>query len=283
VTLPSLPAPTSSAPTTVAGKTTQSVIDGIPSGSTVVLSGLHVVPGVAALRIDGARVIVTPTSTFSGIVHVPVVVTSGGQQVETTVDVVVRPKAPTGIAVTPTSSTSTTIRWKPSASATGYVVRVDGRVVCRTIETTCVVPALVAPSEHVVIASTGNGGTISDDARARYTPGRPVLIAIVHFDSASSRLRADARAKLDSTEAKIAKGGFRQAMLTCHTDSVGSLVYNMALSHARCVAVADYVRRQLGISHVSYRQASFAFLHPAAPNTTRAGMARNRRVEVYVR
>jgi outer membrane protein OmpA-like peptidoglycan-associated protein len=72
-------------------------------------------------------------------------------------------------------------------------------------------------------------------------------------------------------------------MLTCHTDSAGSLVYNLALSHARCEAVADYVRRQLGISHVSYRQASFAYLRPAAPNTTLAGMARNRRVEVYVR
>jgi outer membrane protein OmpA-like peptidoglycan-associated protein len=110
-----------------------------------------------------------------------------------------------------------------------------------------------------------------------------VLIAIVHFDSASSQLRADTKAKLDSTEAKIARGGFTEAMLTCHTDGAGSLVYNMALSHARCKSVADYVRRQLGISHVSYRQASFAFLRPAAPNTTRAGMARNRRVEVYVR
>jgi outer membrane protein OmpA-like peptidoglycan-associated protein len=134
-----------------------------------------------------------------------------------------------------------------------------------------------------VIASTGNLGTMSNDVPAAYAPGKYVLIAIVHFSSASSRLRADARAKLSSTEAKIAKGGFTKAMLTCHTDNAGSLPYNMALSHARCKAVADYVRRQLGISHVSYRQASFAFLHPAAPNTSPAGMARNRRVEVYVR
>jgi outer membrane protein OmpA-like peptidoglycan-associated protein len=185
--------------------------------------------------------------------------------------------------VTPTTSTSTKIAWKESASAIGYVVRVDGRVVCRTSGTSCVVPSLLAPNQHVVISSIGNRGTVSDDAPASYAPGRPVLIAIVHFATGSSRLRAGAKAKLDSTEAKIAKGGFTQAMLTCHTDRAGSLAYNMALSHARCVAVAGYIRRQLGISHVSYRQASFAFLRPAAPNKTRAGMARNRRVEVYVR
>jgi uncharacterized repeat protein (TIGR01451 family) len=282
VTVPPLPALTSSAPTTVAGTTTQSVLAGIPAGSAVLLNGASP-PGVAAVRVEGTRVVVTPTSTFSGIVHVPVVVMSDGQRVETTVDVVVRPKAPTDVAVTPTSATRTSIAWKASASATGYVVRVDGRVVCRTSATSCIVPALLAPNQHVVIASIGNLGTVSDNAPAAYAPGKPVLIAIVHFDTASSRLRKDARAKLDSTEAKIAKGGFTQAMLTCHTDSAGSLVYNMALSHARCKTVAGYIRRQLGISHVTYRQASFAFLHPAAPNTTRTGKARNRRVEVYVR
>jgi flagellar motor protein MotB len=57
----------------------------------------------------------------------------------------------------------------------------------------------------------------------------------------------------------------------------------MALSAARCAAVAGYVERQLGISHVTYRQADFAFLKPAARNSTSQGMARNRRVEVYVR
>jgi uncharacterized repeat protein (TIGR01451 family) len=283
VVVPSLPAPTSSAPTTVAGTTTHSILDGIPPGSTVLLNGAPVLPGVAGVRIDGLRVVVTPTTSFSGIVHVPIVVVSGGQRAETVVDIVVRPKAPTKIAVTPMTSTSTKIAWKESASAIGYVVRVDGRVVCRTAGTSCVVPALLAPNQHVVIFSIGNRGTVSDDAPASYAPGRPVLIAIVHFATGSSRLRAGAKAKLDSTEAKISKGGFTQAMLTCHTDRAGSLAYNMALSHARCVAVAGYIRRQLGISHVSYRQASFAFLRPAAPNKTRVGMARNRRVEVYVR
>jgi outer membrane protein OmpA-like peptidoglycan-associated protein len=283
VSLPPLPVPSSSAPTTTAGKTTQSVVGGIPAGSTVALSGAPDLPGVAAMHVEGTRVVVTPTKSFSGIVHVPVVVSAGGQSVETTVAVVVRPKAPTAIAVTPQSASSTKIAWTASASATGYVVRVDGKVVCRTQGTSCGVPTMLAPNDKVVITSTGNGGTVSDDAPAAYAPGRPVLIAIVHFDSASARLRTDAKSILDGAQAKIAQGGFTHAMLTCHTDDAGSLIYNMALSQARCAAVADYVRRQLGISHVSYRQASFAYLRPAAPNTTPHGMAENRRVEVYVK
>jgi outer membrane protein OmpA-like peptidoglycan-associated protein len=283
VTAAPLPAPTTARTTTVAGHTTQSTVGGIPAGATITVNGTITVPGVAAARIEGTHVVVTPRKSFSGIVNVPIVVTQGGRSVETTVPVVVRPAAPTAIAVTPRSNAETTISWKPSASATGYVVRVDGRVVCRTTGKSCDVSALVPPNSHVVVMATGNAGTRSDDAPAAYAPDKPVLIAIVHFDTDSSALASTAQHILSATESKIAKGGFTHAMLTCHTDSAGSLVYNMALSAARCAAVADYVKKQLGISHVTYNQAAFAFLRPAAPNSTPQGMAKNRRVEVYVK
>jgi outer membrane protein OmpA-like peptidoglycan-associated protein len=283
VTAPPLPAPTTVPTTTVAGKTTQSTLGGIPADATVAVDGDVHIAGVAAVHVDGTRVVVTPTKTFSGVVHVPVVVMEGGRSVETMVSVVVRPAAPTAIAVTPHSNSASSISWKPSASATGYVVRVDGRVVCRTQTTTCDVRALLSPSAHVIVTSTGNAGTHSDDAPAAYAPDHPVLIAIVHFSTDSSTLETTAKNILNGAQSKIAKGGFTHAMLTCHTDSAGSLVYNMALSAARCAAVADFVKRQLGISHVTYNEAAFAFLHPAAPNSTPRGMAKNRRVEVYVK
>jgi outer membrane protein OmpA-like peptidoglycan-associated protein len=194
----------------------------------------------------------------------------------------VRPKAPTHIAVTPQSSTSTRITWKPSGGAIGYVVSIDGRIACRTAATVCRVPALVTPNEHVTVVSTGNARTVSDVARGRYA-NKPVLIAIVHFATGSSQLDAMAHGLLDATESKIAKGGFTHAMLTCHTDSAGSFVYNMALSGTRCGSVATYVKQRLGITHVTYRQAAYAFLRPAAPNSTRQGIAKNRRVEVWAK
>ncbi len=275
--------PTTAPATTTAGKTTQSLLGGIPSGAAVTLAGTQKLPGVAAAHVVGNTVVVTPTASFSGIVRVPVVVTKDGRTIETTVAVTVRPAAPTKIAVRPRTKTSTQIAWTPSPSATGYVVRVDGRVVCRVTAAVCNVAALVAPNQRVVVTSTGNSGTSSDEARAAYRPDHPVLIAIVHFASDSPQLRAAARRILNHADAKIERGGFTHAMLTCHTDSAGSLVYNMALSAARCASVAGYVHRVLGVAHVSYRQASFAFLRPAAPNSSAHGMAENRRVEVYVR
>jgi outer membrane protein OmpA-like peptidoglycan-associated protein len=283
VELPPLPTPTATPAATVAGNTTQSIVGGIPSGATVAVDGIAKPAGVAALRIVGTQVIVTATKTFSGVVRIPVVVTSGGRSVDATVPVVVRPAAPSEIAVVPQSGSRTRIAWKASPSATGYLVRVDGRVVCTTTGTSCDVAALVAPSDKVVVTSVGRQGTRSNDAPAAYAPRKPVLIAVVHFATASSTLAPAARAILDATQTKIAKGGFTHAILTCHTDDMGPLVYNMALSAARCASVAAYVKRTLGIARVTYRQAAFAYLRPAAPNTTAAGMAKNRRVEVYVK
>jgi outer membrane protein OmpA-like peptidoglycan-associated protein len=110
-----------------------------------------------------------------------------------------------------------------------------------------------------------------------------VLIAVVHFATASSTLGRSARSILDATQAKIAKGGFTHAILMCHTDDAGPLAYNMALSAARCASVAAYVKHELGIAHVTYRQTAYAYLRPVAPNTSANGMAKNRRVEVYVK
>ncbi|HET8528919.1 MAG TPA: hypothetical protein VFL60_08410 [Gaiellaceae bacterium] len=283
VTPPPLPAPTTESRTTVAGEATRSLVGGVPAGASIALSGAPTLPGVAHVRIVGSSVVVTPATTFSGVVDVPIVVSKDGRTVETTVPVVVRPKAPTAVAVTPLARNRSEIAWHASASATGYVVRVDGRVVCTTESTSCTLPRLLSPSSDVVVTSLGHANTASDVVHASYAPRGYVLIAIVHFATASSALERTAKRILLSTESKIAKGRFTHAMLTCHTDSAGSFAYNMALSAARCAAVAGFVKHRLGISHVSYREASFAYLRPAAPNSTAAGMARNRRVEVYVR
>jgi outer membrane protein OmpA-like peptidoglycan-associated protein len=282
VTLPPLEPPANTPVTTTAGRTTQGILTGVPAGSSLALTPAKV-PGVAAARIESNHVIVTPKSTFSGIVRIPVVMTVGERTVETTVAVVVRPKPPVAIAITPESKQRTHIAWKASASAVGYEVRIGARLVCRTTSTGCDVAALVVPNANVVVTSLGRAGTRSDDVAGAYRATKPVLLAVVHFASDSSSLAPTERHILDATEARILRAGFTHATLMCHTDSVGSLAYNMALSAARCAAVAGYVKRRLGIAHVTYRQSAFGFLRPTASNASPWGMAQNRRVELYVR
>jgi len=267
----------------VAGTTTSASFSDLPSSATLTLGPAPAIPGVTSVHIDGQKVVVTPSKTFSGVVTIPVVVSDNGQSVSTLTTVVVRPAAPTRIRSTPVSAGLTRIAWTASPSADGYVVMVDGRVVCRTTKNACVLSALLPIDAHISVTSVGNAHTRSTEAPGRYAPAKPVLLAVVHFDTASFSLTKTAKAILKSTEAKIKKDGFTRAILHCHTDIVGPFAYNLTLSQQRCLAVAAYVKKRLGIAHVQFRQDAFAYLQPIAPNSTAAGEARNRRVEVFVR
>ncbi len=66
-----------------------------------------------------------------------------------------------------------------------------------------------------------------------------------------------------------------------HTDSVGSEMYNLRLSEARANAVRDYLI-QHGISPDRLIAKGYGESRPIAPNTTREGRAKNRRVEFTV-
>ncbi len=105
----------------------------------------------------------------------------------------------------------------------------------------------------------------------------------VHFASGSAVLSPQARAILDATEMRIATHNLKTAVLTCNTDNVGSLAFNLALSQKRCASVANYLRRFGRIRHVSYKQAAVAYLKPVASNASAAGKAANRRVDVRVK
>lgn len=63
-----------------------------------------------------------------------------------------------------------------------------------------------------------------------------------------------------------------------HTDSRASDEYNMRLSQNRANAVAD-IARSVGVRVVDVR--GFGERSPKASNATAAGMAQNRRVEIY--
>ncbi len=65
-----------------------------------------------------------------------------------------------------------------------------------------------------------------------------------------------------------------------HTDSVGTVDYNMDLSRRRAEAVVQALTSDYGVSSGRLRAAGVGPLAPAAPNTTEEGRAKNRRVEL---
>lgn len=100
------------------------------------------------------------------------------------------------------------------------------------------------------------------------------------FDFDKSDLRPDAVAALDDLLAKL-NGAARVSRITVtgHTDSVGSVAYNQALSERRAASAKAYlVSRGVPADQIDTRGAGE--LDPSFPNDTPANRQKNRRVDI---
>jgi len=70
--------------------------------------------------------------------------------------------------------------------------------------------------------------------------------------------------------------------LVGHTDDVGALDGNIALSRARAEAVRTRLVETHGVPHARIAAYGVGYLAPRGPNDTEAGRDRNRRVEVVI-
>lgn len=120
----------------------------------------------------------------------------------------------------------------------------------------------------------------SDESLLRLmVEGRVVDIGFIRFDFDSSRLSAEAKETIDALMQQILVEKPKQVHIEGHTDSVGSLDYNKALSKRR----ADSVKRALitrGLESQIITTSGAAFRFPVASNSTKQGRAANRRIEV---
>ena len=187
-TPPALTIPTAVLAHTTAGKPGSTVLAGISATATVALAPSPPIPGVAGVTIVGSRVDVTPTNTFSGTVTIPIVVRDGDQTVETTVSIAVRPAPATHVVAIPVSAAATRVAWQASASAQGYVVEIDGRVVCRTSGRTAGSRHSSAPARTWSSPRSDMPGTRSVLSAGTVSARRPVLLAVVQFASGSAAL-----------------------------------------------------------------------------------------------
>jgi outer membrane protein OmpA-like peptidoglycan-associated protein len=103
----------------------------------------------------------------------------------------------------------------------------------------------------------------------------------VQFDYNKSNLKPEAEAELDRA-AKIMQDNPDVVLeLQGNTDNVGSDAYNQALGKRRADAVFNYMKAK-GIDPNRLKAVSFGEGKPVAPNTTDAGRAQNRRVDLVI-
>jgi len=105
--------------------------------------------------------------------------------------------------------------------------------------------------------------------------------ADVFFDFDKALLKPEGKAKLDDLVAKLKGINLEVIIAIGHTDSIGSVEYNLKLSVRRAEAVKAYLVSK-GIEPNRIYTEGKGKSQPIADNRTAEGRAKNRRVEVEV-
>lgn len=109
-----------------------------------------------------------------------------------------------------------------------------------------------------------------------------VILSDLEFTSASSELGAGPYASLLALAAWLRADPGRRIALVGHTDTVGGLAPNIALSRRRAASVMQRLIDAHGIPAAQLEADGMGYLAPVAPNLTAAGRDANRRVEAVL-
>ena len=104
----------------------------------------------------------------------------------------------------------------------------------------------------------------------------------VSFDVNSANIKPELRTVLDTFASSLRGDAAATLTIVGHTDSTGSDAINNPLSLERARSVRDYLAAR-GVSATRIETAGRGEREPVADNSTDAGRARNRRVEMYLR
>jgi len=109
--------------------------------------------------------------------------------------------------------------------------------------------------------------------------GQTLVLRNVLFRAGGSRLDARSNSYLDQVAATILATPNSRWEIGGYTSSTGSLALNRRLSNARAQSVMQYLISK-GVSRSQLTAVGYGPSNPVAPNTTAAGRAQNRRVEI---
>jgi len=109
--------------------------------------------------------------------------------------------------------------------------------------------------------------------------GRWVTQGIL-FATGKADLQPESRPVLKEIAATLKQHADLKILIEGHTDNVGSPASNLALSDARAAAVKTALVTDFGVDGARVTTKGYGDTKPSVPNTTSAGKAQNRRVEV---
>ena len=111
--------------------------------------------------------------------------------------------------------------------------------------------------------------------------GLIVNLSDVLFDTGKYTLKGDAQVKLAKVSGILQAYPSLKLQVEGYTDNVGGEAYNQKLSENRAQAVGDFLVSQ-GVPLANVTATGFGLNNPVADNSTAAGRAQNRRVQLVV-
>lgn len=105
----------------------------------------------------------------------------------------------------------------------------------------------------------------------------------IYFDPGKWEIKPESQASLQEIARLLKKQPALKLHVVGHTDNIGGYEFNTGLSKRRAEAVVASLVKDFGISAARLTANGAAYLAPVASNTTEAGRAKNRRVELVPR
>lgn len=141
----------------------------------------------------------------------------------------------------------------------------------------------IAPQEEPgdMAAAATEGTAVTPLAEALTAQGHAVLRDL-DFATGADTLGPGPFASLGALAAFLKADETRRVALVGHTDTVGGMAANLALSGRRARAVKQRLIEAHGVPAARLEAEGIAYLAPTAPNATEAGREANRRVEAVL-
>ena len=141
---------------------------------------------------------------------------------------------------------------------------------------------LAKPTEVATVEPVSVNLSVPTDLAKTLEVGGHVVLSDLEFETGSANLANSSFDSLQSLATYLADHPERRIALVGHTDCVGSLDGNIALSQKRARAVKSRLVESLDVSAAQVEAQGVGYLAPIATNLTEAGRNANRRVEAVL-
>ncbi len=237
----------------------------------------------AGLTLNPSTGVISGAPTATGDYRFTVKATNGTTNLYVTFSGIIDPAPPVPL-VAPTdakyqwSGYNTKITWSSVIGGVRYVAKWRGITLCTTTKTSCTALGLVPNDKHVIITVFNAAGE-SATGPAVFVTGLTKAEATPRFANNSAKLSNADKAKLKTLALWLKAHGKTRVTLIGYTDITGPKSIDSGLSLARAKAVKAYMGKFMSTKKFTIRGSGRS--NPVQSNTTAAGRAANRRVEIW--